>query len=129
MADKDNTILESIDQILDKTDPMQRAIALLATLVDTRMRQFSIENSEQHTHLLDKINGVIKDQEDYEERLLTAEHITHCPLGSDNDIKKLRDELQPYLFITNYPKLAILMLVGVLALCGLGIDKITEFFK
>jgi vacuolar-type H+-ATPase subunit I/STV1 len=129
MSEKDNTILESIDQILDKTDPVQKAIALLASLIDIRMRQFSSENSEQHTHLLDKINEVSKDQEDYEKRLNSAEHIANCPLGNDKDLEELKKQLQPYLFINNYPKLALLMLIGVLALCGLGVDKITEFFK
>lgn len=129
MSEKDNTILESINQILDKTDPVQKAIALLATLVDTRLRQFSNENSEQHTHLLDQVNGVIKDQEDYEKRLTNAEHINQCPLSTDKKVELLRDELQPYLFINKYPKLALLMLIGIFALCGLGFDRIIEIFK
>lgn len=128
-SDKDNTILESINQILDKTDPVQKAIALLATLVDTRIRQFSNENSEQYSHLLDKINEVSKDQEGYETRLRAAEHLIKCPLEIDTDLKKLRSELHIYLFITSYPKLALLMLLGVFSLLGLGIDKLIELIK
>lgn len=129
MSEKDNTILESIDQILDKTDPVQKAIALLATLVDTRIRQFSGENSEQHTFLLDKVNEIAKEQDGYDKRLRNAEHINRCPLKTDNQLEELKKELQPYLFITSYPKLAILMLIGIFALCGLGIDKLAELLK
>lgn len=126
MSEKENSILDSINEIIDKSDPTQKVIGLLAVLVDTRIRQNSVENSLQHTILLEKITTISSAQGDYEERLADVEHHKSCPLGVDTKHTQLMKDLEPLLFITNYPKLAILMVIGLFALTGLGIDKLIE---
>jgi len=126
---RDNTILETINSIIDKNDPTQRVLALIASLVDTRLKQFSSENSEQHTNLLDKINEISTEQESQYKQIEALENLKKCPLGMDIKLEDTRKELAVVLFFSDYPKLSIIMLVGLTVLSGLGVDKVVEIAK
>lgn len=126
---KDTTILETIDSIIDRNDPTQKILMLIATLMDSRLKQISRETSEQYTKLLDKINDVSKDQEDHEGRIGSMEHKKMCPLGIDKSLEKTKEDLTVILFFSEYPKLSVIMLVGLLVLSGFGMERMLTIMK
>lgn len=127
MSDKaTNSLIETINQIIDKNDPTQKAISLLAVLIDTQLKFISSENSEQHTDLGDKIENIVKTQAEHEKRISEMENKKLCPLGIDTKHEQMKKDLQVVLFFSEYPKLSILVLLGILALCGLGVDKLVD---
>jgi hypothetical protein len=120
MSEKNDTILETISSIIDRDDPTQKVLGLVANLVDSRLRQIGNENSEQHTTLFDKIGIVAKIQEEHGKRLIDIENKKTCPIGMDTKYKKL----DVILFAIEHPVLTMIFGSGILLLAG---DKVGEF--
>lgn len=109
---------DTLQQQLDKNDPTQRAIGLLATLVDNKL--------EQMVASIETLNGKIEEQE---KKIGVIDHARACPHGLDRELVKINKIIEPLNFINNYPKLAVLMFLGIMTLLAMGTDKLFELIK
>lgn len=109
---------DTLQQQLDKNDPTQRAIGLLATLVDNKLEQ-----------MVASIEAVTEKIEEQERKIGVIDHARACPHGLEREIIKIKKTIEPLSFIDNYPKLAVLMFLGLMTLMGMGVDKLFEFLK
>lgn len=126
MSEVDGSLIDTINQIIDKSDPTQKAISLLAVLIDSRLKYISKENSEQHTELSDRINEILTKQENHETRIQSIENKKICPLGVDTKHDQMKKDLEIVLFFSEYPKITILVALGIVVLCSLGVDKLID---
>ena len=116
MPIKGTRIVTILDNTLDKTDPTQKAIGLLATLVEDRMSSMY--------EIIERLEIRINTQDINIDKV---RHNESCPLKHDVEIKKMNDILQPLFFVDKYPKLALLMVIGILSLCG--IERLIDLLK
>ena len=112
-----SNLVEVLQQSIDKTDPTQKLIGLLAVLVDNKFNELN--------ETVGIVQGDIYKQND---RIDTIDHNKSCPFNMNTRMDKLEASMQPILFIDKYPKLAVLMVIGFLALMGLGADRVVNFF-
>lgn len=124
----DTSLVEIINRTIDQNDPTQKAIGLLAVLVDSKINAM--------TDTISKFKGEL---EGHQMDLNGLKHLKECPLKletkfdknySENkeELEKINAILQPLYFVDKYPKLAMLMVIGILALCGLGLERVISFF-
>jgi hypothetical protein len=109
---------DTLQQQLDKNDPTQRAIGLLATLVDNKLEQ-----------MVASIEAVSEKLEEQERKIGSIDHARACPNGIDQEMARVRKIIEPLNFITDYPKLAGLMFLGLMTLLAMGTDKLFELIK
>lgn len=126
--EKDTPIVEIINQTIDQNDPTQKAIGLLALLVDSKINAMA-----------EKMGTLKKELNEQKFSLDDLKNLKQCPIGLETKLKeervtidaqfeKINAILQPLYFVDKYPKLAMLMVIGILALCGLGLERVISFF-
>lgn len=126
--EKDTPIVEIINQTIDQNDPTQKAIGLLALLVDSKINAMA-----------EKMGTLKKELNEQKFSLDDLKNLKQCPIGLeaklkedritiDRQIEKINAILQPLYFVDKYPKLAMLMVIGILTLCGLGLERVISFF-
>lgn len=121
-----NGILHSINEILDKTDPTQKALALLASLVDTSFNNFREENNIQFENMMIRYEEIVKDNEINKIKLETVINRKLCPLSNDVKYNELEKRLKFILFFTEHPIITTIVIVGIFSILGLGADKLFE---
>lgn len=102
-------IVETLELMCNKENPQDRKILLLAELVETKCDALG-KNQDDLKRSLDNTNNKL-------DRLTTLlekyENDTHgCP------VYKNRSDYENISFFVRYPKISILVLLGVLALLG-----------
>lgn len=126
--EKDTPIVEIINQTIDQNDPTQKAIGLLALLVESKINTMA-----------EKMGTLRKELNEQKFSLDDLKNLKQCPIGLeakikedritiDKQIEKINAILQPLYFVDKYPKLAMLMVIGILTLCGLGLERVISFF-
>lgn len=113
---ENSQIIKVINNTIDQTDPTQKAISLLAILVEERFDQMSKTINNMN-------NRIDSNQKD-----IDFLHDT-CPLHLDKKIDKIESIVQPITFVNNYPKLGIILLLGFITLCGMGVERIIDLLK
>jgi len=109
---------DTLQQQLDKNDPTQRAIGLLAALVDNKLEQMNAT-----------IEEISKKLETQEGEISNISHARGCPHGIEKRVASLETVVEPLSFVNNYPKLTALMFLGLVTLLSMGIDKIFDLIK
>ena len=117
MSNSQSPMLQIINKTIDHNDPTQKAIGLLAMMVDNKFNEMTSEIS--------KINDRVTDQQADIDGL---QHSKGCPFGYGNELKKINEALQPLYFVNKYPKLAVLMMIGFMTLAAMGLDKLISYF-
>ena len=110
IKENNDVALERINSSRDKS--MQDILNINKHHYDS-MKQFLDDTIEQLSKKIDK-------------------HDVTCPHGADKKIREVEGQLKKINFIfffTQYPKLFILLIIGVLSLMGLGIDKVIDLVK
>lgn len=113
-SNKAPTLGQILENTLDKNDPTQRAIGLLAALVDSKMSEVQ--------ELIYKLDNRINNQQEHIDKM-------HPMPNCSDKIEKIESAIQPLYFADRYPKLTLLMVIGFLSLCGLGIERIIDLLK
>lgn len=113
---ENSQIIKVINSTIDQNDPTQKAISLLAILVEERFSQMS--------ETIKSMNNRIDDNQKDIENLHN-----NCPLHLDKKIEKIEGAIQPITFVNNYPKLGIILLIGFITLCGMGIERLIDLLK
>ena len=101
-------IQQKLQPLLDSKDPTQKAIGLLAMLVDDRFQQTQ-QTLSGHTIQLEDINTRIK-------RLETRED---CPIKLDNKVTQLDKDLKVVRFFSTNWKLFFILILGIIAIIEL----------
>lgn len=112
------TLIDTLQQTIDKNDPTQKAIGLLAVLVDSKINEIHTAMSE-----------IKRKAEEQDEKIQGLSHDKACPFGLNAKVSEMEKALEPLVFVNRYPKLALLMLLGFLTLMGFGVERVIQFFN
>lgn len=119
---QNSKLIDILQQNIDKTDQTQRIIGMLAVLLDEKFDQLN-----------EKMGEVNMELEDHAKRIEQVDQHSNCPFNINKRVDMLEEAMRPMIFIDKYPKLTMLIVIGFLALTGLGVEKVittfSQFFK
>lgn len=108
-------LTKNLQSMIDPKDPTQRLIGALAAMIDGKFARLS-ERLNKQDDVLVKQNKALE----------ALKHQDKCPMGVDSKVEKIIKTIAIYTFITEHPKIAILTLIGICSVLGMGVNEILD---
>jgi len=115
-------LTKNLQSMIDPKDPTQRLIGALAAMIDSKFTRLS-ERLNKQDEVLIKQNKALEG----------LKHQDKCPMGVDSKVDSIHAKVETisktievYTFITTHPKIAIVILIGVCSILGMGVNEILD---
>jgi hypothetical protein len=105
------TLSANIQNIIDKNDPNQKLIGMLAIMIEDKLD--GIENKIEIVS--EKVNA---------QKIISDNHSLKCPLNIETRVTRLEEAIDFVIFLRKNKWILALVSLGLLTLSTYGLDKI-----